>query len=819
MKTPIRAMLSLPFRVVLILLVVSGGLLYFPLRNEMGTLAASLVLGHLLLGVLLFVPCAFWSVRLWKDRSFPSRVALIFGLLAFISGLIMTAQALRGVVISPSGTLFNSHLISGFLAIVLLVFRQIYLTQRRKDAKTRSQSNKEEAQTSTPDTRHPTPALLFLILFPLIAWTTADRFAYNPEIYSRDLTAVTTEQAENPLFPAQLRLPDGENNPQVLAQWNRQNSATCAAPGCHPKAHAEWKISRHATSATNPVYRAVLAEFQNERGKRASLWCASCHAPQAAVEGNPDGHTGVDCLSCHAMQPSPTQRQGNGAFSLAIRETYPFASETAGWRRNLYGFLMRIRPAPHSYALHNPGLSGKSEACAPCHRQSYDVAQNGFQFVRTMDTYGEWHDGDHSGRTIITPFPRSESTKSHAQECQSCHFRAKIGTVSHLTPGSHEANSTQHPLSLDLFALRSPDSSLPRGEAFLAPLDAPDEQRARLPLLTDRTNPNAQNKITLDLLVTNEDVGHAFPGGYEDLREAWLEITLRDAKGEILQKDRKTRYGKLALDRNSNPLTRHNLHRQTTTAWRRVLLPGASDLVRFGFQVPSGDWSLTTELKFRAYSPEIAGMAKLSPFENPVVLLATAEIKRVGGRIITENKTNKSSLWERWTRYGLSALALRDHPDLSRSFYALHTAQSLAPQSPTVALALGRYYLREPALLAAKSQYEIALTLNPQSAEAHFGLGTVFRRQGQYDAALAQFVPLLTRYPEDTALRREIGEAYYYTGRYADAAQSLEIALVADPDDERAHFQLEQCYLRLQKIPEARREAMICCYLGRGTKN
>lgn len=54
--------------------------------------------------------------------------------------------------------------------------------------------------------------------------------------------------------------------------------------GCHAVAHAQWAQSRHASSATNPLY--VASRDKHPR----RLWCASCHVP----EGD-----SVGCTSCH----------------------------------------------------------------------------------------------------------------------------------------------------------------------------------------------------------------------------------------------------------------------------------------------------------------------------------------------------------------------------------------------------------------------------------------------------------------------------------------------------------------------------------------
>ena len=805
-------------------LALTGGLLFVPLRNEMGNVATFVLLMHLVVGLIIVLPGAVFLLKFWRDWNSLRKVMAMLASVCVIGGVWMIWQGVVGTVVHGDGALWISHVITGFLATGIYVFA------RKKSVRSSASSPEKEARTPKKSkvTSLSRPLVsnlrLLLLLLPLLGWVTADRLLYAPEAYVRDLTSVTAEGAQSSRFPALIQISEVNSADATLRNWDAQSPQTCSEKGCHPAAHTEWAQSGHATSAINPVYRAALAGFRLERGNRASRWCASCHSPRVALdeEKSKSGNNtaGVDCLSCHAMTETASVRQGNGAYTLQVRETYPFANEAEGWRKRLHHFLMKVRPTPHSNALHIPGFHNKAESCAACHRQSHNVAQNGFQFVQTTDTYGDWRSGLHSGRTIAGAFPLSKTETKTGQECQSCHFpQTSEGNVSHLSAGNRPDNLTQNRVSLDLFALRVADASRPRGEAWIAPLDTSSTSGSASSLLV------SGKRVTLDVLVTNESVGHAFPGGYEDLRRAWIEVQIFDEQGRVvaqsgvvkreedpLPPDTHT-YGKLPIDRDGKPLLRHQLARQVSTAWKRVLLPGASELIRFQFQVPGKHWRIVSRFRSQKWTPDIAKSAGLIEGANPITDMARASVTLSDGTILEAQGVPVRPLWERWTRYGLAALSPVDRPDLSRSLYALQTAQTLSPQSAQVALAFGRYYLREPALLAAKAKFEATLKWEPQNAEAQFGLGSVYRRQGQYDLALAQLSPLVLRFSEDTSFRREIALADYYAGRYADAAKSLEAALAVDPDDEQAHYQLQQCYQRLQRIPDARREEMTRRYL------
>jgi hypothetical protein len=57
---------------------------------------------------------------------------------------------------------------------------------------------------------------------------------------------------------------------------------------CHTEQHAEWSTSRHASSATSPVFEAMLPRVEAAWGPSARAACVSCHSP---------GHGGDDAIA------------------------------------------------------------------------------------------------------------------------------------------------------------------------------------------------------------------------------------------------------------------------------------------------------------------------------------------------------------------------------------------------------------------------------------------------------------------------------------------------------------------------------------------
>jgi hypothetical protein len=563
----------------------------------------------------------------------------------------------------------------------------------------------------------------------------------------------------------------------------------------------------------------------------------------------------VDCVACHATTGSVTHT-GNGRFIMDVPQTYPFAGEVGGWKRGLHDFLLRVRPGPHQRAFLKPQWHRSAEFCGTCHRQSFGVPQNGFRLVRGADTYGEWQAGPFSGR--------SAQNAGNARSCQACHFpRNGTGHTAHSAPGANTAlpalrGDTEHQaqieqfvkqerITLDIFALRKePTRSGQREkrapEMWLAPLDAPQET----------VSLRSGDRVTLDIVVTNRGIGHSFPSGYADIRDAWLEVTLSDASGRVLLANGITAtreeipddahiYRTIPLDREGKPLRHHELDRMTTTAYRRVIPAGASDIARYVFTLPQPPSNRTfrihARLRYRPLRPEFARwvLGEKSP-ALPMTTLAETTVEIEGERRKAKGESegkgeptpntknqkpktkNQSPTPEqmalRFMNYGNGLIAPAGLPDRAAALRAFRQAQILAPKRPGPYIGMGRAYLTEPDFLAARVQFEKALALAPNHPAASHALGFVLGKQGEYERALHILAPLAKRFPQDVALHFDLGVTYFRLGRYAEASEAFRCALTTDPDYAPAHFQLKRCYQHLRRVPEARREEAIGKYLA-----
>lgn len=782
------------------ILILTAFVLFFPARHSMNFGAAMMTLAHVGVGVLVLLPSMFYLRRVPNKRRLLAFLALAF------TGLYLLVEAIRGNSTANATILRNIHVIIGFGAALYFAVKWLCRHFRRR----------------TPQTAALAATMLLGIVGVAIAAGTLD---YPAEAYYRDLTATNSQQAQNPLFPAGTRLAPNSGTIDKAAQtWKQQTPEYCGRNGCHAAQYTEWLHSAHSSAASDPFYLPVKAGFAKRKSEGDTQYCAGCHAPEKTLVPLPYANNaatnGVDCLSCHAATHSANS--GNGRLTFALRGTYPYAEATSGIKHSLHNFLMRVRPLPHQFALKRTNLASQPELCAGCHRQSFNVAQNGYQWVRTADTFGEWQTGAASGRTARTPALSPQT----ARVCQDCHFPKIAGHTSHLSVGANTALAAlnfddeqrerielflkQERIGLDIFSLRRAQKQYSQPQEWIAPLDKP---------LTP-TPIRAGEKYILEIVVTNRGVGHAFPSGYTDLRDAVLEVTISDTVGKTLLQNRDHRYRSVPLDKDANPLNHHELDKQVTLASMRRIPAGGSEVVRYTLTLPKitmETFRVQARLKYRHLREDFARWALGRNFEIPETVLseATANLSLDNAKpAVILQDTERTATALRFADYANGLLLPTERPDLANAQRAFAVAQSLAPNRPEPYLGMGRVYLREPLLLNARAQFEQALKRVPNDPAATAELATVFLRQAEYTEAIRLLTPLAERFPDDSALQFDLGTALFRNGQFEEAARRFEQSLAADPENSAAHFQLMLCYQRLRRGADKRREEAIGLYLA-----
>ncbi len=396
---------------------------------------------------------------------------------------------------------------------------------------------------------------------------------------------------------------------------------------CHSAITRQWRVSAHSHAATDAYYQAVATLFIEERGVQAVRYCATCHNPiglmqgemdlaaarqVGAQEGNayqarklgitlPISHRaaeGVTCALCHqATQVVPLPV--NGSLRIA---TNAFVLPTNA----LTQLSLRAVPDSHRETLLRPVIK-QAELCGGCH--NLRLPDNGPALEPTFD---EW---------LASPYPARRVT------CQNCHMpqaQAPKADSGLPQPVSAHGGIPGAPSSLPEL---SSDPTLLHQAATM------DAQLAR-----DATDPST---LLATVTLTNSGAGHHLPTGANDLRQMWLEVTLRDDAGQVLwQSGVLDQYGaldptavqfhKVLGDANGHPIDLHRIWVATQILTDTSLAPLEARtisypiLLRQPFRPP---FVMTVRLLYRDVSQAFAEFAldRAAP-DRPTQEVARTEI-------------------------------------------------------------------------------------------------------------------------------------------------------------------------------------------------
>ncbi|HRJ42349.1 MAG: hypothetical protein KJZ86_08800 [Caldilineaceae bacterium] len=383
--------------------------------------------------------------------------------------------------------------------------------------------------------------------------------------------------------------------------------------GCHTDATAQWRSSLHAQAGTNAYYQAVTMLFIQERGVQAAQYCAACHNPVGLMRGEMDAQAGVadnaihpdskgyesrtlgihlpqsdaaaegvTCTVCHlATQAGEPPNNGN----LTLQPTAADLPQAAFSR-----LVLRSAPEAHRGQLLPPIIS-ESTLCGTCHNVYTETG------TPLEPTYDEW---------LASPYPE------RGESCQSCHMptvqarRADSGLVQSVSahgsiPGALSSlpDTAQDPTLLHKAAELSLD--IERGDVW---------------------------QITVS--VTNSGAGHMLPTGAADLRQLWLELSLRDATGQILQQiggldafgmltPETIQFRKVLGDAQGKPIELHRFWVATQILLDNRLAPLETRRIPFRLTPPrpgQGPYTIVARLLYRDVSPAFAEFALNRPLHD-----------------------------------------------------------------------------------------------------------------------------------------------------------------------------------------------------------
>lgn len=652
---------------------------------------------------------------------------------------------------------------------------------------------------------------------------------------------------------------------------------TCSR--CHPDVVAQWKQSAHRfASFNNPFYEATVDHMRRtadepnrwvERHRAAfpdrvegvarakSKWCGGCHDPALMLTGRMGGRVdatsraaqaGLTCLACHAIDTIHGVT-GNGNYNIADgrRDPYLFPDAPAGTPGAfLHDAALKAKPAVHKRRMMKP-VFRRAKFCATCHKVSLREPVNNYRWLRGQDEYDAWHDSGisrNAARTFYLP--------ARSRRCQDCHMprvpaprgdlAAEGGTVrSHRFPA---ANTALPHVRGDSGMIRRIESFLQKGKMrvdVFALRRGGGPAAVEMPLDERRPALAVGERVTVDVVVRNQGVGHTFPGGTNDSNQGWLEMSLVDGDGTVLARSGAIgddghldpmahAYKAVMLDGDGDRIRRRNAQDIHVTAAANLVGPGTSDVVHYEFTVPpgvSGPLRLRARLMWRKFDrpyTEFAYHANPRGFKTfdtvpdlPVteiasdeVALPVRELRAAGGagrgaRDGAEARNGAPAggsagaagpgaagspgegtpAWVRYNDYGIGLL-LQGHLRLARR--AFRRVAEVAPDRIDGPLNLARTALRDGDVERAYEHLERVEEVDPGDPRAAWVWGRTLQEDGRYEDAASAYRRVLRAFPDDRAAWRNLGRVLYLDQRFEAALRALERVLAIDPEDRVAHY-------------------------------
>ncbi len=568
-----------------------------------------MVLLHTAAGLAFTGPYAWYQLRHWRIyRKMPLTHVVLTGYFAMAatvaataSGLVLTWQALFGARIGPAWDL--AHVVATFALVASALPHVGAIVWRNVRARA-------EAMRPVLAAQRAFGAGTTGLVFGLGVVAALAVYAYEPVHLANALPEDYNYLygADRPFAPSLAKTSTGD----AFDARTLGGSASCGR--CHAEIYAEWEVSAHRWAAMDPAFRAVQTVMGEQNGPESTRYCGGCHDPISLFSGsknlfrdeltNPMGlDEGISCIACHAIQE--TDVKGNADYTVAQPERYVFELHDGKAAQFVSDFLIRAYPQQHVESLQHRRFKSP-EFCGACHKQFIDEEINNVGWVQLQNQYDNWRKSrwNHPGEPQKTI------------ECRECHMP--------LQPSFDPASGD------DLDYNRTPSDGKHRSHRFLGAnqyiptavgLPGAEEQvrlthawlrgEIDVPEIADKwkTGPAVPveviapervqpgEAVKLDVVITNNKVGHDFPTGPLDIIQAWVEVVVTDQHGrEVFVSGRRDErhfiepgsfmFKAEPVDQYGNLIDRHNLWEMVGVRFRRSLFPGFSDRAQYSFSCP-----------------------------------------------------------------------------------------------------------------------------------------------------------------------------------------------------------------------------------------
>lgn len=323
-----------------------------------------------------------------------------------------------------------------------------------------------------------------------------------------------------------------------------------------------WSGSMMANSARDPIFWAAMDVAENDL-PGVGDFCLRCHTPSPWLAGRsepPGGSTdgcgllgnldepnndfdGVSCHLCHRMtvneSPPPGEEEvyfENAQFWIDDGDCTTPGSGPC--RRGPYDYPGGVGQPPHEWAFSEYHVD--SDICGTCHNITHPVLtlidENGVDTGLPYPierTFLEWQ---------LSDFAAPATGGGSVQPCQSCHM--PDATESPVYACVFEETDRTDDLAVHQFVggntwipevLQGEYPALGRDDAFDATIawatDLLQNRSATVELIAPPSAVAGEN-LGVAVRVTNLS-GHKLPTGYVEGRRMWLNVTARDAEGDL----------------------------------------------------------------------------------------------------------------------------------------------------------------------------------------------------------------------------------------------------------------------------------------------
>ncbi len=295
---------------------------------------------------------------------------------------------------------------------------------------------------------------------------------------------------------------------------------------CHGQIFNQWKNSMHNLAHKDPVYLAVskfVLTGLTDSGEIAEAEsCVKCHTPVGHITGYPKKSSddrqqipkiathGIQCDYCHSATGAKKMYNndlnlspGNGVKDPGIKRG-PFKDAASRFHQTQFSEF-------HTSA----------KICGTCHNVKHVVFDTDLE-----TTYEEWEKGPYN-----SPDPESRVV------CQECHMYQR--------PGIPATGSTKRPKNPGRAAIFGPQRDHIFTHYFVGAnrlVTGIFDDQVKVKMAEARLKNSASLSIDtsqikdgeIKIRIKNTGAGHYLPTGLTNVRQMWLEITVRDEKEKVV---------------------------------------------------------------------------------------------------------------------------------------------------------------------------------------------------------------------------------------------------------------------------------------------